>query len=186
MRNSRYQHGAVLIVSLIFLMVMTLFGVTAMQGTTQNERMSNNASQRSKAFEAAEAGLRDAEMYISLNVTDSTPFDDSTITGLCTVKTPAPDIASYWGDIYDWEDTIGGANAGSRLYMEDDAQELDESLSSQPRYVIERVRPVGVIKGDDLEATKPRKSSKSLYRITVRSTGNTSDAVVILQSTYIF
>ena len=36
-RGATWQRGSALIVSLVFLLVMTLIGVAAMQGTTQQE-----------------------------------------------------------------------------------------------------------------------------------------------------
>lgn len=55
------QQGAALIVSLILLLVMTLIGVASMRGTTLEERMAGNMRDRSIAFEAGEAGLRESE-----------------------------------------------------------------------------------------------------------------------------
>lgn len=62
-----HQRGAVLIVSLIFLLVMTLVGVTAMQGTNMQERMSSNMQDRNVAFQAAEAALRLGEEWLQRN-----------------------------------------------------------------------------------------------------------------------
>lgn len=55
------QQGSALIVALVFLLVMTLIGTTAMQGTSQQETMAGNVRNRNLAFQAAEAALRDAE-----------------------------------------------------------------------------------------------------------------------------
>ena len=55
------QGGSALIVALVFLLVMTLIGTTAMQGTTQQERMAGNYLDRMKAFQAAEGALKRAQ-----------------------------------------------------------------------------------------------------------------------------
>lgn len=60
-RRSRGQRGAILIVSLLLLLVMTIIGVFAMRGTTLEERMAGNLRDRDLAFQAAEAALREAE-----------------------------------------------------------------------------------------------------------------------------
>lgn len=57
---SHRQRGAVLIVALLFLVMLTMLGITAMTGTTMEERMAGNARDNSIAFQAAEAALRDA------------------------------------------------------------------------------------------------------------------------------
>src|SRR5688572_9206262 len=54
------QRGAVLIVALLFLVMLTLLGVTAMTSSTMEERMAGNARDNGVAFQAAEAALRDA------------------------------------------------------------------------------------------------------------------------------
>jgi len=58
------ERGAVLIAGLMVLLILSLIGVTAMQTSTLEERMANNFAQRDLAFQAAEAGLRDAEGFL--------------------------------------------------------------------------------------------------------------------------
>jgi type IV pilus assembly protein PilX len=59
------QRGAILIVTLLFLVILTMLGVTAMSGTTMEERMAGNARDASIALQAAEAALRDARRDIN-------------------------------------------------------------------------------------------------------------------------
>lgn len=59
------ERGAVLIVTLLFLVILTMLGVTAMTGTTMEERMAGNARDGSIALQAAEAALRDARRDIN-------------------------------------------------------------------------------------------------------------------------
>ena len=59
------QRGAILIVSLLLLLVMTLIGVTAVSTTTLQEKMAGNNRQRQLAFQAAGAALRDAETWLT-------------------------------------------------------------------------------------------------------------------------
>jgi type IV pilus assembly protein PilX len=59
------QDGAVLIVALLFLVILTMLGVTAMSGTTMEERMSGNSRDMNVALQAAEAALRDARRDIN-------------------------------------------------------------------------------------------------------------------------
>lgn len=55
------QSGAALVVGLIFLVILTLLGLTAMQTGILEERMAGNSRDRNIAFQAAEAALRDGE-----------------------------------------------------------------------------------------------------------------------------
>lgn len=61
----RRQHGAVLIVALLFLVILTMLGLTAMSGTTMEERMAGNTRDINVAMQAAEAALRDARRDIN-------------------------------------------------------------------------------------------------------------------------
>jgi type IV pilus assembly protein PilX len=58
------QSGAVLVVSLLLLLVMTVLALTASQTTRLQERMAGNARDLDLAFQASEAGLRAAEIRI--------------------------------------------------------------------------------------------------------------------------
>src|SRR5690554_6556033 len=60
----RRQSGTALIVALIFLLVMTLIGSTAMRSATLQERMAGNARDWNLAFQSAEAALREAEQFL--------------------------------------------------------------------------------------------------------------------------
>lgn len=58
------QRGAVLIVSLIFLLLLTLIGTTAMRTTTLQERMAGNTRDTNLSLQAAEAGLRAGQAWV--------------------------------------------------------------------------------------------------------------------------
>jgi Tfp pilus assembly protein PilX len=53
------QRGAVLAISLILLVIMTIIGITALNTTKLEQRMSGNFQATARAFEAAETGLSD-------------------------------------------------------------------------------------------------------------------------------
>jgi type IV pilus assembly protein PilX len=57
----RRQHGAVLVVGLIILVMLTLLGVQALRSNLAQERMAFNVRERNAAFQAAEAALRVGE-----------------------------------------------------------------------------------------------------------------------------
>jgi type IV pilus assembly protein PilX len=61
----RKQRGAVLIISLVLLVVLTLLGLSAMQNTSLEEVMAGNLRSENVAFQAAEAGLRTGEVWLS-------------------------------------------------------------------------------------------------------------------------
>ncbi len=59
------QAGAVLVISLIFLLLMTIIGVTTMQTTTLQERMAGNTRDMNLALQSAESALRDGENWLA-------------------------------------------------------------------------------------------------------------------------
>lgn len=61
---AKSQQGAILIVSLLFLVVMTIIGMNAMQGTTLEEKMVHATRDRIAALQSAESAIRSAEAYI--------------------------------------------------------------------------------------------------------------------------
>jgi Tfp pilus assembly protein PilX len=61
------QRGAVLFVSLIFLLILTLLGVMLARMQSSEERMAQNDSNHELSVEAAEAALRYAETNIANN-----------------------------------------------------------------------------------------------------------------------
>jgi type IV pilus assembly protein PilX len=58
------HRGVALIIGLIILAVLSLIGVAAFTISTQEERMAGNSRDRIRAFEAAEAALRECEYYV--------------------------------------------------------------------------------------------------------------------------
>ncbi len=68
--NLARQSGAVLIVAMIILVILTLLGVTAMNTTSLQERIASNTQEQVHAFQAAETGL-------NLAFTDNLAYDIS-------------------------------------------------------------------------------------------------------------
>lgn len=62
--GARLESGAALITSLIFMSILTVLGMTTLGTSILESRMAGNARDRVLAFQAAEMGLRDAELYI--------------------------------------------------------------------------------------------------------------------------
>ena len=60
-----YMQGATLIIALIMLVLIAIIGFGAMQTTTMEEKMAGNLRDNTISFQAAEAGLRDREDWLS-------------------------------------------------------------------------------------------------------------------------
>jgi type IV pilus assembly protein PilX len=162
-----YQRGATLIVALVLLVLLTMVGVAGMQDTTLQEKMVGNMRDRNLAFQAAEAALRGGEKYLQAATlpafNNSGGLINSNYTGL---RSGDP---TFW-DTYPWP-------SNSRAYSTTFSE-----LSAAPRYVVEEVPTVFSTPGESVKfgALKDIKS----FRVTAKAVGGTTDAVVILQSTY--
>lgn len=64
----KFQQGAALFVSLIFLLLLTIIGVVGMQSAVMQEKMAGNSKFKNQSFQYAEAGLREGEGFISSDV----------------------------------------------------------------------------------------------------------------------
>ena len=159
--------GSVLIVSMLILLVLTLIGVTAMGTSALEEKMAGNSRDRDLAFQSSEAALRDAETFIG-GIASAGAFNNSN--GLYATGA-APDItlATTWTGTA--SRTATGTLAG---------------VNSQPRYIIEMVSVSGTVNPSPEECydCPPAQGPVTNLRITVRGTGGTDSAVVMLQAYY--
>lgn len=164
------ERGSALIVSLLILIVMTLIGITGMGSSSLQERMAGNSRDAALAFQAAEAALRDAEVWFDETAGASKAFGSSP--GLYALGTN-PDLGS--GDTW----------ASARLH----AREI-EGVAEQPRYIIEELGSIGgsldSLTSINISNYGDDSGGERLVaaRITARGVGGTPGAVVYLQSTY--
>ncbi|OYQ08908.1 pilus assembly protein PilX [Pseudomonas mandelii] len=61
------QRGMALLVSLVFLLLLTLIGLSSMQNATLQEKMAGSVSLRNQSFQGAEAALRVGESAVQLD-----------------------------------------------------------------------------------------------------------------------
>ncbi len=90
----RSQSGVILVVTMLFLIMLTLIGTAAINMSTSEERMARSMRDYNVAIQAAEAALRDAQ-YDILNagpwlqpvrhISGQSGFNNSCTGGLCTV-----------------------------------------------------------------------------------------------------
>lgn len=118
--NRGRQSGAALIVSLIFLLLMTLLSTSTMRSATMQERMAGNTRDYNLGFQSAESALREAEAY--LRATAALPdFDDTG--GHYVVNSPnRPNWSAYPpsnGNGYiDYSTNVDGTARRPRYYIE--------------------------------------------------------------------
>lgn len=168
------QQGAVLIVGLVMMLLMTIIGLAAIRGSDLQERMAGNMRDRNLAFQSAEAGVRAGEEILDGAVIP-------TFTGLNVGYWPdlnkpgaiRPRPAIWNGD--QW--TANSVAAGMNL----------TGLSAQPRYAIERVVVAASAQNEGSGADFASQQSQEdgeFFRVTSRGLGGTTTSEVVIQTTY--
>lgn len=163
------QRGSVLIVSLIFLLLLTIIGVGAMQSATLQERMAGNTRDSNTAFQAAEAATRAAEKY--LESASVGPFDGTK--GM--YRYCAAGETSTECDQPDWSNrkSTGWVKRAGTL----------EDVSEQPEYIIQQM-PVMADPQGSLAADESAAQTLEFYRVTARGFGTSSNTMVVIQTMY--
>lgn len=173
--NKSRQRGAVLVVGLLTLLVMTVIGISSMNTSNLEEKMAGNTRDREIAFQAAESALREAERAIEGGASGWS-FDITCTNGRCDC-TPATFTSSpcpeYWTDA---TINVWGTNTPTRHFTYSSAI---NNVASRAKYIIEYLGQYNV-PDDPVCSTCP----KRYYRITSLATGMTPSSRVMLQSTY--
>ncbi|MBK9246470.1 MAG: PilW family protein [Burkholderiales bacterium] len=166
------QRGAVLVVGLVFLLLMTLIGVTAFVVATQEERMAGNARDRLRAFEAAEQALRHCEGHLSGPLPPVFSADGSADSGMYS----APDAGRAPAEKEKWQAIDWDAEPTRQLGGVPDVAE-------QPRCIAQQLAraPSGNASRRAEAAVVPA----SAYQVTARGVGAHRRTVVVLQSTFV-
>jgi type IV pilus assembly protein PilX len=120
-KSLKKQSGAVLVVSLIMLLLLTLIGVAGSQVTGLEEKMASNRRDQNLSFQAAEAALRAAEVKV-LSKDTTAEFDSKR---LLSDEEPLP---NYFNP--DTWKNEGSFSFDSGI----------EEVATQPRYFIKYVR----------------------------------------------
>jgi len=174
------QQGAVLAVSLVLLILITLLGLSGIRTVNLEEKMATNSVDRNLAFQAAEAALRNGEEYAEANKPTPVYTDtnlntcpagltaiNNCVTGVC----PPPDnnCASRW-------DPASGFTAWTTYT----GTSLGALAGTAPQYFIEYLGNTYACNG----TVVPDPLNCKRYRVTARSNPSADRASVVLQSLY--
>jgi len=160
------QRGISLIISLVLLVVVTLIALGSMRGVVLQARMSGTTYDRSLAFQAAEAALREAERRASTATTAEIPVNGCS-EGYCA--TPALDVTPRWLD----DDFTGWRAAAAAAPTDAPTPEaIAEDMGEAPNWF-----------GCEFEIPRQPNCSTRRFRISARSTAD-GRASVLVQSQY--
>ena len=181
----RRQRGAVLIVSLLLLLVVTILALGASQSTRLQERMAGSQRNYELAFQSAEAGLRAGERWLDRDTLTEAPspgivpgnpvYERNFLTDSYSAKLSYEDqvvATDQW-----WATVAQPYTGGSTDVIGGDGLALTD-----PSFYIEQVEEVPDALSKPPTGPQP---SRVFYRVVARGKGGTANANVVLHSTYV-
>lgn len=163
--NFKRNEGIALFIALVFLLISTLLGVTALKSNFLNEKMTFNSIQREQALEAAEVALLTGEDFVEnyyndiISVVIASNGDRDILTaaknctaqvngggGVCAPKEKSQDTsdtveyAKYhenWVDVIDGSYSINAWTTGNHHRTISDVVKNKYKLKTSPKYIVE-------------------------------------------------
>ncbi len=172
------QRGVALVVVLLLLLVVTLLALASLRNTLLEERMSASVLDRSLAFQAAEAALREGESVAATRPEPAAGL--GCVSGLCSAPDPTnPSDNARWLAAGFWAD-------GSGTWRE--ATVEIGAATVRPRFIVELLDTGLPAAGEcttsiDMSPDAACSGSTNRYRITAVS-GDEGRADVMLQTIY--
>lgn len=160
------ERGAVLIVALVMLLLLTVIGLAGMQDANLQESMAGNMRDRNIAFQVAEAGLRAGENELR----------KATITAPVSAPLARPGDPCFW-----W--LCGGSAAVFNWAASPAVTATLNYGVPNPQYVIELLPALPAATTGN-SAKFGEDTLSRVYRVTSRAGGGTGDSIVVLQSTF--
>lgn len=187
------QNGVALIMSLVMLLILTILGVSSVQTTSLQERMSRNATDANMAFQAAESAVEEAEGYLE-TVSSLLPFETANTEGRYNSADEAGDGPLDFGD-FNWVVNVNDPDQQTDCAPPAGFEDRDcvivtntiDGVAAQPRYVVEFIKTVvsdeDLLNLDNIGGGSGAGRTQ-IFRITAYGTGGTAAARVMIQTTY--
>jgi type IV pilus assembly protein PilX len=191
--------GYALITALLFLTVMTILGVSAVGRMTLQERMASNLREKGRADEAANAALRQGELWVFNGVNRPSPAASAPTAG-----DPMPDVwvgdaletlmgLNYASDHF-WDGNDGAVNVAPHQVNQFAAEPAGgwptyagpAGVAGAPRYFLEEslVASLGSSLTPATQGGSRTQANIYFYRVSGRGVGGNATAVSVHQSVY--
>jgi type IV pilus assembly protein PilX len=196
------ERGAVLIIGLVILLVITMVGITGQQGTVLQERMAGNMRQNNIALQAAEAalqvGLSYVEEHYPITGTDTGAnfvWTSCSVDGMADTSTEDSNPCGRLDRVLDdWNGVATGEAEGAKSAKvvtkgnsyRDVAKRTSAGLGGDIPGVIAQPRLYIEVREDPNEQLDPEASSygvSSYYTVTAVGFGENEQSRAIVQST---
>lgn len=188
------QRGAVLVIALIFLLLLTILAVGASNRSLLQQRMAGGLLNAQRAQMSAQTALRGAEwrLWSSAAKVGTTLGCGTALFPSCYIFDPLNPVTNA----VNFRTRPGWVTAGSEEYLGAEGSinftTGDGKLAENPRYIVEdlgMVRPPG--SGPQHESGSTGASgggagqiNLEIFRITARATGGDPNTISVLESTF--
>lgn len=183
------QSGAVLVVALVMLLILTLIGVSGMSSVTLEEKMVSNMQNANKSFQGAEAALNECETFLREQATvvlhqaskTSSLSDLQNKTHRVITANSFP--VGWWQD-QDFWNAYGNASVIDSIARTD---AMPDGVSSAPLCFTEYIGN-GTSSMDSDTSLYPGANSadaKLVYRVTASSFGADTKSQSIVESLFV-
>ena len=166
------QQGAVLIVGLIILLVITLIGTSGITTVTLDEKMSSNMQNANKAFQGAEAMLAECEAILRDNRIDLV-LTGATELGVIPDIGILDDATQWWNDPAIWQ-------ANGYVSTNNTLTRAPNGLAALPNCIVEFIGGAG----GDIGNTDPIQPA-NFFRVTAFSVGADNTTSSMVQSIFL-
>ena len=196
---ARRQHGTVLVVALIFLLLLTILGISATGRSLLQQRMAGGLRNAHQAEMGAEAALRGAEwrLWKASGTGAGLKCGTTVLTDCYTYDPVVPPVTAVksFRTSAGWVSTSGteyNAGNGGIDFTKPASGQENAALAYNPRYLIEDLGPE-LPPGTGAQHESGSSSSggvgytsttRHIYRITARSVGGNENTVRVLESTF--
>ncbi|QDE39535.1 hypothetical protein FIV34_10135 [Luteibacter pinisoli] len=181
------ERGAVLVVALIFLLVLTIVAITSSSRSLIQERLAGALRNSQQAEWSAENALRGVEWNLFNGV--AVGCYNSSNPAIVSAKVTAFRNASTWV-------TAGGTEyKGSGVALDYTAAPTDTTLSTavlaaNPWYLVEylgqdRNPSIGTSTAKEVGSGGSTTAAFYIYRITARATGGSPNTIRVVESTFV-
>lgn len=176
--RSLNQGGFTLFASLIFLVLLTILGISMLSGFTQDQQMAGNVREKARALDSAQALLSSAQSWMAV---PGNTYLGGWVTGVDCTNLSAINVSNALGNQIVCSNAISNPTslpwAGFKMNATPTAMQVSgtggvNTYADNPSYHMQYI------------GTATTTLPTAIYTVTATGTGGNADAVAVVQAVY--